>query len=51
MAIFFPSSFEDEGAGKMAQRVLVPRLGMFASFFRVIRVHSFVGEVDSGVFR
>jgi hypothetical protein len=51
MACFFSSSFEGEGAGKMTQRGLVPFLGTFASFFLVIRVHSFVGEVDSGVLR
>jgi hypothetical protein len=43
----FPSFFEGEGAGKMARRSFVP--GTFASFFLVIRVHSFVGEVDNGV--
>jgi hypothetical protein len=50
-ALFFPSSFEGEGAGKMTRRGLVPLLGTFASFFLVIRVHSFVGEVDNGVLR
>jgi hypothetical protein len=33
----------------MTRRGPVPLLGMFAFFFLVIRVHSFVGEVDSGV--
>jgi hypothetical protein len=47
--LFFPSSFEGEGVRNMARRVLIPSLRTFVSFFRVIRVHSFVGEVDSGV--
>jgi hypothetical protein len=51
MALFFPSSFEGEGVEKMARHVFVPWLGTFASFFQVIRVHSFVGKVDNGVFR
>jgi hypothetical protein len=51
MARFFPSLFEGEGAGKKTWRGPVPLLGTFASFFLVIRVHSFVGEVDSGVLR
>jgi hypothetical protein len=50
MALFFLSSFEGEGAGNMTRRGLVPLLGTFASFL-VIRVHSFVDEVDSGVLR
>jgi hypothetical protein len=50
MTLFFLSSFEGKGAKKMTQRALVPLLGTFASFFRVIHVHSFVGEVDNGVF-
>jgi hypothetical protein len=29
--------------------VLLPRLGMFTSFFQVICVHTLVGEVDNGV--
>jgi hypothetical protein len=32
----------------MTRRGPIPLLGTFA-FFLVIRVHSFVGEVDSGV--
>jgi hypothetical protein len=51
MARFFLSSFEGEGARKMTRRGPVPLLGTFVSFFLVIRVHSFVGEVDSGVLR
>jgi hypothetical protein len=47
--IFFPSSLEGGGIGKVARCVLLPRLGIFTSFFRVIRVHSLVGEVDNGV--
>jgi hypothetical protein len=35
----------------MTRRGLVPLLRTFASFFLVIRVQSFVGEVDSGVLR
>jgi hypothetical protein len=35
----------------MTRRGPVPLLGMFASLFLVIRVHSFVGEVDNGVLR
>jgi hypothetical protein len=49
MACFFPSSFEGEGAGKKTRRGSVPFLETFAPFFLVIRVHSFVGEVGSGV--
>jgi hypothetical protein len=45
----FLSFFEGEGARKMAQRSSV--LGTLASFLLVIRVHSFVGEVDNGVLR
>jgi hypothetical protein len=51
MVCFFPSSFEGEGAGKITRRVSVPFLGTLASFFLVIRVHSFVGEVGNGVLR
>jgi hypothetical protein len=47
----FPSSFEDEGARKIAWWSSVPFRGTLASFFLVIRVHSFVGEVGSGVLR
>ena len=50
MVCFFLSYFEGEGARKMTQRGPVPFLGTFASFL-VIRVHSFVGEVDNGVLR
>jgi hypothetical protein len=50
MVCFFPSSFEGEGAGKMTRQGPVPFLGTSASFFLVIRVHAFVGEVDSGFF-
>jgi hypothetical protein len=35
----------------MTRRGLVPLLRTFASLFLVIRVHSFVGEVDIGVLR
>jgi hypothetical protein len=45
----FPSFFEGEGVGRIARRASVPFLGTLASFFLVIRVHSFVGEVDNGV--
>jgi hypothetical protein len=45
--IFFMPSFEDGGAERIARRASAS----FASFFLVIRVHSFVGEVDSGVLR
>jgi hypothetical protein len=51
MVSFFPSSFEGEGAGKITRRSFVPFLGTLASFFLVIHVHSFVGEVSSGVLR
>ena len=49
MARFFPSSFEGEGAGKITRRVSVPFLETFVSFFLVICVHSFVGEVGNRV--
>jgi hypothetical protein len=48
---FFPSSFEGGGIENVARCVLLPRLRTFTSFFRVIRVHSLVGEVDNGVLR
>jgi hypothetical protein len=48
---FFPSSFEGGGTGRMARCVFIPRYGIFASFLRVIRVHTLVGEVDNGVVR
>ena len=51
MVCFFPSSFEGEGAGKITWRSSIPFLKTLASFFLVIRVHSFVGEVGSGVLR
>jgi hypothetical protein len=35
----------------VARCVLLPRLGTFTSFLRVIRVHSLVGEVDNRVLR
>jgi hypothetical protein len=35
----------------MARCVFIPRYGIFASFLRVIRVHTLVGEVDNGVVR
>jgi hypothetical protein len=44
VATFFPFSFEARGTEKTTCFSLV-------SFFLAIRVHSFVGEVDSGVFR
>jgi hypothetical protein len=47
----FLSSFEGKGAGKIAWWSSVPFRGMLASFFLVIRVHSFVGEVGSRVLR
>jgi hypothetical protein len=49
VASLFPSSFEGEGVRKITRRSSVPFLGTLASFFLVIRVHSFVGEVSSGV--
>jgi hypothetical protein len=51
MASFFLSSFEGEDAGKITRRTSVHFLGTLASFFLVIRVHSFVGEVRNGVIR
>jgi hypothetical protein len=52
MTVFvFPSYFEGGGIKKVARCVLLSRLGMFTSFFRVIRAHSLVGEVDNGVLR
>jgi hypothetical protein len=47
VTIFFLPSFEDEGAERIARC----SLASFVSFFLVIRVHSFVKEVDSGVLR
>jgi hypothetical protein len=49
MVSSFPSSFEGEGTRKITRRSSVPFLGTLAYFFLVIRVHSFVGEVGSGV--
>jgi hypothetical protein len=51
LASFFPSFFEGEGAGKIVRRSSIPFLGTLASLFLVFRVHSFVGEVGSGVLR
>jgi hypothetical protein len=51
VASSFPSFFEGEGGGKIARRASVPFPGTLASFFLVIRIHSFVGEVDNGVLR
>jgi hypothetical protein len=45
VAIFFPFSFE--GGGTERTTCFLPVL--FVSFFLAICVHSFVGEVDSGV--
>jgi hypothetical protein len=45
----FSSFFEGEGAEKTARWSFVP--GTLTSFFLVIRVHSFMGEVDNGVLR
>jgi Ca2+/H+ antiporter len=47
VAIFFLFSFE--GGGTERTTCFLPVL--FVSFFLAICVHSFVGEVDSGVFR
>jgi hypothetical protein len=43
----FLFSFEDGGA----ERVVRQSFTSFASFFLVIHVHAFVGEVDNGVLR
>jgi hypothetical protein len=51
MVSFFQSSFEGEGARNITRWGSVPFLGMLASLFLVIRVHSFVDEVGSGVLR
>jgi hypothetical protein len=51
MASSFLSSFEGEDAGKITQRTSVPFPGRLASFFLVIRVHSFMGEVGNRVLR
>jgi hypothetical protein len=47
VAIFFPFSFE--GGGTERTTCFLPVL--LVSFFLAIYVHSFVGEVDSGVLR
>ena len=49
--VCFPSFFEGKGAEKRIWRGSVPFLETLASFFLVIRVHSFVGEVGRGVLR
>jgi hypothetical protein len=49
MVSSFSSSFEGEGAEKITWRSSVPFLGSLASFFLVIRVHSFVGEVGNRI--
>jgi hypothetical protein len=46
---FFPSSFEGEGARRIARYAFLPWYGIFTSFLRVIRVHSLVGELDNRV--
>ncbi len=51
VASSLPSFFEGKGAGKIARRSSVPFLGTLVSFFLVIRVHSFVGEVGNEVLR
>jgi hypothetical protein len=47
----FPSFFEGEGVERIARRASIPLSETLASFFLVICVHSFVGEVDNGVLR
>jgi hypothetical protein len=49
VASSFLSFFEGEGVGKIARQSSVPFLGTLASFFLVIRVHTFVGEVGNRV--
>jgi hypothetical protein len=51
VASSFPSFFEGEGVGRIARWASVPFPGTPASFYLVICVHSFVGEVDNGVLR
>jgi hypothetical protein len=51
VASSLPPFFEGEGAGKIARQSSVPFPGTLASLFLVIRVHSFVGEVDNRVLR
>jgi hypothetical protein len=47
----FPSFFEGEGVRKITRGDSVPFLRMLASFFLIICVHSFEGEVGRGVLR
>jgi hypothetical protein len=49
MASSFLSSFKGEDARKITRRTSVPFPGTLASFFLVICVHSFVGEVGNRV--
>jgi hypothetical protein len=51
MVSSFPSSFKGEGARKITRWSSVPFLGTLDSFFLVIHVHSYVGEVGNGVLR
>jgi hypothetical protein len=51
VASSFPSFFEGEGVGRIARRAIVPSPGTLVSFFLIICVHTFVGEVDNGVLR
>jgi hypothetical protein len=44
-----PFSLEGGGIGMAVRCASLPLFGVFASFCRVIRVHSSMGEVDSGV--
>jgi hypothetical protein len=46
----FSSFFDGKGVGKIAWRGFVPFLRTLASFFFVICVHSFVGEVVAEFF-
>jgi hypothetical protein len=45
----FSLSLEGGAIGMAVCSACLPRLGVFVSFYRVIRVHSLVGEVDNGV--
>ena len=47
----FSLSLEGGAIGMAVCSACLPRLGVFVSFYRVIRVHSLVGEVDNGVFQ
>jgi hypothetical protein len=49
MVSSFMSSFEGEDARKVTRQTSVPSPGTLASFFLVICVHYFVGEVGNGV--